>query len=350
MPRTAGQSDSLTLLFTCVGRRIELLQAFRAAARRLRIGLRLVAVDSDVTAPGLTCADEGVVLPRVDDPAYIPALLDTVRRVGAQALVPTVDTDLILLSEHRQTLVDLGCVPLIAEPDVIGNCRNKLRTFEFLRAQGIDTPQTYTPEQTRALAEPPFPLFGKPLCGSASQRVRKLVDRLDLDYYLQRYNDVIIQEFIEGQEYTLDVYVGLTGEPRCVVPRARWQTRTGEVCKGVVVKDPAIMEAGRRVVTALGPSPRGLVTLQCIVTKAGRICFIEINPRFGGGAPLGIAAGADYPAWILQELLGRKPRIQFDGFRHGLAMLRYDWSVFLQLDDDLHPKLTTPLRPWPPFK
>lgn len=350
MPDPAGQSESLTLLFTCVGRRIELMQAFRAAARRLGVGLRLVAVDSDITAPGLTCADEAVVVPRVEEAQYIPAVLDAVQRFRANALVPTVDTDLIPLSTHRQVFTDIGCVPLIAEPDVIGDCRNKLKTFEFLRGHGIDTPETYTPDQARKLGAPAFPLFGKPLCGSASQRVRKLDDRLDLDYYLQRYSDVIIQEFIDGQEYTLDVYVGLTGRVQCVVPRARWQTRTGEVCKGVVVKDQRIMEAGRQVVTALGPSPRGLVTLQCIVTDAQRICFIEINPRFGGGAPLGIAAGADYPAWILEELLGREPQIPFDGFQHGLCMLRYDWSVFLPLDDDLRPKLTEPLRPWPLFE
>jgi len=109
------------------------------------------------------------------------------------------------------------------------------------------------------------------------------------------------------------------------------------------------MAAGKRLVEALGPSLRGLITLQCIVTPERRIRFIEINPRFGGGAPLGIAAGADYPAWLLQELSGQTPRIAFDGFRHGLCMLRYDWSVFVSLDDDLRPKLVPPLRPPPEF-
>ena len=99
----------------------------------------------------------------------------------------------------------------------------------------------------------------------------------------------------------------------------------------------------------LGPTLRGLVTLQCIVTPQRRIRFVEVNPRFGGGAPMGIAAGADYPGWLLQELLGRTPQIAFDGFRHGLCMLRYDWSTFVPLDAPHTPQLKPPLAGFPDF-
>ncbi len=349
MPFGTKESGPLTLVFTCVGRRIELLQAFRAAARRLGQDLRIVAVDSDPTAPGLLCADEPCLAPRADQPGYLATLLRAAS--GAQALIPTTDTDLQIISENRAQFTEAGCAALIADPEIIEICRNKLLTYDFLRRNGIDTPRTYTPDQLRAAQPPPpFPLFSKPLRGSASQRVNAINDALDLDYFLRRYDDLIVQEFVAGQEYTLDVYVGLDGIVRCVVPRARWQVRTGEVCKGVVVKDLAIMEAGRRVVEALARSPRGLVTLQCIVTPERRIRFIEINPRFGGGAPMSIAAGADYPAWLIQELRGEQPAIAFDGFRHGLCMLRYDWSAFVQLDPDLKPRHARPLRSWPSFE
>jgi carbamoyl-phosphate synthase large subunit len=351
MPARKRVTGPLTLLFTCVGRRVELLQAFRAAARRLGQELRIVGVDSDPTAPGLFCADEPRLAPRADEAGYIAALADAVRACGAQALIPTTDTDLRVISENRAAFAAAGCTALIAEPQVIEICRNKLLTYDFLRRHGIDTPETLTPEQVRAGAVlPAFPLFCKPLRGSASQRVNVIRDALDLDYFLRRHADLIVQEFVAGQEYTLDVYVGLDGVPRCVVPRARWQVRTGEVSKGVVVKDPEIMNAGKRVVEALGPSPRGLLNLQCIVTPERRIRFVEINPRFGGGAPMAIAAGADYPAWLIQELRGERPEIAFDGFRHGVCMLRYDWSVFVPLGDDLKPRMADPLHSWPLFE
>jgi carbamoyl-phosphate synthase large subunit len=340
---------SCTVAFTCVGRRVELLQAFRSAARRLRVRLRLVGIDSDLTAPALSCVDQPVIAPRATEANYIDAVLDAVRTSGATLLIPTTDTDLEVISRHREALAELGCVPLIAEPDVIRTCRNKVLTYGHLRRHDIDTPQTWTPDQLPANADRRFPLFIKPRTGSASQWVHKIEDASDLEYYLRRVRDPIIQEFVAGVEHTLDVYVGLTGVPRCVVPRARWQVRTGEVSKGVVVKDRDVMDAGRRVVETLGPSVRGVVTLQCIVTPERRIRFIEINPRFGGGAPLAIAAGADFPAWLLQELAGKPPEIAFDGFQHGLCMLRYDWSVFVPLEDDLRPRLVPPPRGFPSF-
>lgn len=349
MDNAAGKSGRVTVLVSCVGRRIELLQAFRGAAQRLGVDLHLVGVDSDPTAPGLACVDTPVILPRVSEPSYLPALLDAIRAHDANVLVPTTDTDLLPISYARADIAALNCTPLIGEPAMIEICRDKVRTYEHLCRHGVDTPETFTPAQVRAAAQLRFPLFMKPRTGSASQWVRKLANRVDLDYYLQRIADPIVQDFVDGVEHTLDVYVGLTGAVRCVVPRARWQVRTGEVSKGVVVKDPEIMAAGKRVVETLGPSMRGLVTLQCIVTAERRIRFIEINPRFGGGAPLGIAAGADYPGWLLQELLGQQPAIAFDGFRHGMCMLRYDWSVFAELGVDLKPEIVRPSRPFPPF-
>ncbi len=347
MSKRRTSSAELTLLVSCVGRRVELLQAFRAAAQRLGVSLRLIGSDTDATAPALTCTDEQVLVPPISNNGYIAMLLETVRKYQVDALIPTIDTDLLLISKHRRDFEQAGCIPLIADPEVIGTCRDKILTHQFLVKHGIDTPATYLPDAIEALPEHHYPYFIKPRQGSASLLAHKIEDERDLKYHLRKIGEPIVQEFVDGLEHTLDVYVGLTGVPRCVVPRARWQVRSGEVSKGVVVKDLEVMAAGRRVVEAFGQSFRGLVTLQCIVTADRRIRFIEINPRFGGGAPLGIAAGADYPAWLIQELRGQTPEIEFDGFRHGLCMLRYDWSAFVPLDDKLTPRITKPLKHFP---
>ncbi len=350
MNSTGPEPPRLCILFTCVGRRVELLQAFRAAAAGMGVQLRIVATENSPTAPALPCADQAVLVPPIANDRYLEALLDVVREHGVNGLIPTIDTDLLAISARRSDFEAAGCIPLIADQNVVSTCRDKMRTYEFLRSHGIDTPTTYTAEQVLGLSEHRFPYFLKPRYGSSSHSVSKIEDEADLDYHLQTAPDPIVQEFVEGDEYTLDVYVGLTGQARCVVPRRRIAVRAGEVSKGVVEKDRAIMDAGRRVVEALGTSARGLVTLQCIRTRDGRIRFLEVNPRFGGGAPLGIAAGADYPGWLIQELLGRQPEISFDGFEHGLGMLRYDWSAFVPYGDDLRPRLAPPRTPYPPFE
>lgn len=340
---------SITLVITCAGRRVELLQAFRTAARTAGLELRLVAIDSARTAPAMYVADEALILPPVENAEYVPALLAVIQRLRPQAVLPTTDTDLVKLAEAKVDVANLGCLPLIGDPDVIAVCRDKLRTAEFLAGAGFDTPRILPADDLQRLTPADYPLLLKPRSGSASHRVHKLLSPADLTYHLAQLSDAIVQEFVDGVEHTLDVYVGLTGEPRCVVVRQRWAVRTGEVVKAVTVKDPEIMEAGRRVTAALGASLRGLVTVQCFVTPERRIRFIEINPRFGGGAPLGIAAGANYPLWLLQELAGQTPEIQFDGWQDRLCMFRYDWSVFVRETALNEPSSTGGHTPAPPF-
>jgi carbamoyl-phosphate synthase large subunit len=177
----------------------------------------------------------------------------------------------------------------------------------------------------------------KPRRGSAAKGNYVIRDADELRMLGKRVPDAIVQDFVEGREYTLDVYTGLDGVARCVVPRMRLEVRTGEVSKGLVVKDREIMTVGERVAKMLGEC-RGVITVQCIVTPQGRIRVIEMNARFGGGVPLAIHAGADFPKWILQEHLGRRPRINPAGFRDGVAMLRFDDSVFVNGANRLLPK------------
>lgn len=133
---------------------------------------------------------------------------------------------------------------------------------------------------------------------------------------------------MQGEEYTLDILVDFDGNARCIVPRLRIETRAGEVSKGITVKHPGIIAAGRKVAEAL-PGALGCITVQCFLTRSGDIVFIEINPRFGGGYPLSFAAGADFPKWIIQMVLGEVPDIKLDGWQDDLVMLRYDEGIFV---------------------
>jgi carbamoyl-phosphate synthase large subunit len=120
----------------------------------------------------------------------------------------------------------------------------------------------------------------------------------------------------------------LKGELRCIVPRRRIEVRSGEVSKSVIDMDPAVMEAawefGKQIRGA-----RGVINIQCIRTIDNRVSFIEINPRFGGGTPLSLYAGADFPRWILQMACGDDPGDIRTAFKPGVYMLRFDDAVFL---------------------
>lgn len=328
-----GNTDSTyAVAFTCVGRRIELIQAFRSAFRKLRLKGSIVGFDRFMHAPAMHVCDAAEVVCEVAEDRYIPMLLDTCARHKVQLLVPTTDRELQKLADARQQFADIGCTVLVSSPEVINICQDKLRTFEFLRDAGFDTPDTCSAQEALARTSHNWPYFLKPRDGSASQRLGVARSLEELRLHCRREPDCIVQPYITGTEYTVDVLADLSGAVRCVVPRRRYEVRWGEVSKGITVKHRTIMQQSTALVQALRTGP-GVITIQCFWTHDNRVVFIEINPRFGGGAPLSIRAGADFPRWIMQWQLGRHPRVQADAWEDGLMMLRYDQSIWVRAGD-----------------
>ncbi len=323
------QSKTVRVLFTCVGRRVELLAAFRRSAKALKTPIEIHGADASQLSPAMHHVDRTHLVPRISSRDYIGNLLEIVQRRRIDLLIPLLDPELPKLTSAVDRFAELGCRALVSSPTVIKICRDKLATFKALKNAGIDTPQTWTWDEALQHKRHRFPYFLKPRTGSAAMGNYVVNNLAELKTFGLRVRDPIVQEFVDGVEHTLDVYTGFDGSPRCVVPRRRMEVRTGEVSKALIVKNPAIMEIGRHVVEVLMEC-RGVVTVQCMVTQRNRICVIEINPRFGGGVPLAIHAGADFPKWIISQLIGRKPRINPTGFRDDVAMLRFDDSVFVE--------------------
>jgi carbamoyl-phosphate synthase large subunit len=329
-PQNAPRSSRRTLrvLLSCIGRRVELAEAFRAAGRELGIRLELHGTDTSPLAPAIHHVDRAHLVKPVSHRRYIHDLIKLATRNHIDLIVPTIDTDLPKLADARDRFARLGCRVIVSSPEVIAIGRDKLLTHVFLTGAGIETPLTWPAQQVLRRRRRRFPCQIKPRYGSAGHGNYRVDDAEALGFWARRVPDPVVQEFVPGDEYTLDVYAGLDGRARCVVPRRRLEVRAGEVQKAQIVKDARLIGIGRRVVDAMGECV-GVITVQVIREPSGRIRVIEINPRFGGGAPLSIRAGADFPRWLLAEHLGRRPRILMDGYRDGLYMLRYDQSVFV---------------------
>ena len=320
-------TKKITILFPCIGRRVCLVRSFRRACARLGYQAVIVGADTSDTSPALHCCDRQFVVKPVADPGYARQMIDIVRREKIDLLIPTVDLDLLIWAQARARLARLGCNAVISRPEVVEICQDKRRMFRFLKKHGFDTPDTVTGTAARARKRHHFPYFLKPWDGHASRGNVVVNNAAELKFYSRRIPNCLVQEYISGQEFTVDVFVDFDQQVRSVVPRRRLEVRAGEVSKAQTVRHPGIIEQSRKLVETLGAGP-GLISIQCFLTDHREIKFIEINPRFGGGVPLSIEAGADFPRWIIQLWLGRKPRIKPDGWRDGLMMLRYDDAVW----------------------
>jgi len=322
-------ADSLGVLFTCIGRRVSLLNSFRRAARQLKIDTSFFGTDTTGLSSALQLCDKGFLVKPVTHPDYIKQLLSIVKANKVKLLIPTVDLDLKLLAQNKPKFAAMGCCVLVSTPEVVNICQDKRKTYRFLLKNGFDTPVTMSVRTALLKKRLNPPYFLKPWDGYASRGNARVNNRRELLVFAKRIPNAICQEFIEGTEHTCDVYVDYSMKVRCVVPRKRIEVRAGEVSKGQVVKHPHIMSEAARLVEKLGAGP-GVITLQLFLTDDDNVKFIEINPRFGGGVPLAIKAGANFAKWILQELLSRKVNIRFDGFKDNLIMLRYDGEVWVE--------------------
>ena len=329
MAKTKSKADSFSVLFTCIGRRVSLLNSFRKAAKKLKINASFYGTDTTELSPALQLCDKAFLVKPTTHTGYIRQLLSIVKANKVKLFVPTVDLDLKILAQNKKKFAAMGCCVLISAPDVVDICQDKRKTYRFLRKNGFDTPATMSAKSALSKKKHNWPYFLKPWDGYAGRGNAVVRNRKELVFFARRIPNPICQEFITGTEHTCDVYVDFNMKVRCVVPRKRIEVRAGEVSKGQIVKNPQICSKAAKLVETLGAGP-GVITLQLFLTGDDKVKFIEINPRFGGGVPLSIKAGANFPKWILQGLLGRKTNIRFDSFKNNLIMLRYDDEVWLQ--------------------
>jgi carbamoyl-phosphate synthase large subunit len=322
--------EEVNVLFTSAGRRVELLRAFRRAYGKLNLPGQILATDIDPLAPALQEADDPRIVPRLDDPAYIPALLDIVRREKIAMVFPLIDPDIPILSAHYEEFQQAGARVMTPPPEGVETATDKWKTFQMYSASQIPVARSWLPKDFR-VEDAEFPLIVKPRRGSAGKGVFKVENPSQLSYILSYAEDAMIQEYLPGPEITSDVICNREGKVWAVVNRRRIEIRSGEVAKGVTLWDERIARWCIEVAQAIRAT--GPITVQCML-RDGEPRFTEINARFGGGCPLGIAAGADYPLWYLCEAAGLDPEVPpLGSYRQGLYMTRFDDSHFFGQDE-----------------
>lgn len=315
--------DKMKILFSCIGRRVELTEAFRAAAENLKIPLEIWGSDYSESAPALLFCDKRIKALKINDDGYIPQLLKVCEDNGIDAVIPTIDTDLLKLSQNKHLFREIGTQLVISDEDKIRICRDKRVTANYFKSVGLKCPETFD-DFTKY--DKGYPAFIKPKDGSSSIFAYKAENCDELKAYAEQVPEYIIQPYIKGTEYTVDVFCDFEGEPVYITPRIRLAVRSGEVLKTEIVNDEKIISEIKSLISDYKPC--GAITVQLIrEEKSGVDHYIEINPRFGGGAPLSIKAGAESPEALLRLLNKEKLTYTANAAEDGLIFSRFDQSV-----------------------
>lgn len=320
-------NGSFNVLISSAGRRVALLDIFRRTLRSMGLSGNVIAADMSPLSSAFHSADESVLVPPCSDPTFISTMLEMCRERDVRLLIPTLDPELPLYAANRERFDEIGTTVAVSSPDVVSIAYDKGLTHSWLIEHGFPTIRQTEPAMLRGSNGWSFPLLAKPRTGSSSIGVSIVRDRAELEVAI-RDGDFVVQTIATGEEYTIDVLADKVGRCLCAVPRRRIEVRAGEVSKGMTFRSQKLIELGFGICDAL-PGAYGALNIQVFADpETERMNVIEINPRFSGGFPLSWQAGARYPQWLIEEILGEGSTARPDGWLDGIVMLRWDEAVF----------------------
>lgn len=319
------------IIISSAGRRVTLVRCFQKELSLCFPGAKVICTDAHPElSSACHAASRWFTLPSMHEPNYATELLKVAIGEGVGLIIPTIDQAISLFAQNRERFSKEGVELLASDLPFVKICRDKWQTNAFFTEHGIPVPAYMDRANLR------FPLFVKPYDGSSSSGAKLITSAKALSEE-QRHDERLL--FIEAidrdvyDEYTVDMYYTRDGELKCAVPRKRIEVRSGEVSKGVTVKNDIVGYLRERLGRIAGA--RGCITLQLFRHKDRAEYFgIEINARFGGGFPLAYCSGANYPGWIIREYFLDETPPQFDGWEENLLMLRYDEEVFVRNHTD----------------
>jgi carbamoyl-phosphate synthase large subunit len=284
-------------------------------------GIKVIGIDCNPLAVGFHFCDKSYVVKRGNHPEFLNDIFRICDIEKPKAIISGPEEEILTLSKNKNLFTKRNILLLLPDYKTAKICADKLATHRFFIKENIPTPRFYYQKNNFK-----FPITIKPRFGRGSTNVFKAKNKEELEFYSKFVEKPIFQEFIEGDEYTIDVFADFDGNPLSIVPRRRFQVESGISIKGETVYDKEIINWCEKIVKKLkliGPS-----CIQGIKDKKG-INFIEINTRFGGGSILSMKADPSIISNLIKMIKGEKLS-KSKGFKEGLVMLRYYSEVYYQ--------------------
>lgn len=314
------------ILITSAGQRVSLVKNFQETLKRFFPDAKVYTTDMNPQmAPAAYVSDGCFDVPRCTSEDYIESLLTICLGNNIGMIVPTIDTELAILSANKEIFAKQGIFVSVSDYAFVMMCRDKRNTGDFFEEHGIRVPKPIDKHH------PTFPLFAKPYDGSLSTNLHYIKNAEELTEEILNDPKLLFMEYVDKEvykEYTVDMYYGRDHRVKCIVPRERIKIRAGEINKGLTEKEPLTQYLLDRLETIEGCV--GCICIQFFFNRDnGDVVGIEINPRFGGGYPQTYAAGGNYPEYLIREYFLGERIEYFDGWKDHQLMLRYDDAVYV---------------------
>ena len=314
------------VLITSAGKRVVLVQIFQKEITAFDVAGKVYTTDMNPQmAPAGIISDGCLQVSRCTSEAYIGELLHICKEKNIGVIIPTIDTELLILAENVQRFQNEGVSIAVSDGSFVRTCRDKRLTALLFSQLHIDVPKEIDK------FHPKYPMFAKPYDGSLSTNIHIIKNEDELTKEILEDPKLLFMEYVDRQEYkefTVDMYYGKDGHIKGIVPRERIEVRAGEINKGITRKNHIVSFLKERMAYMEGV--RGCICLQLFYRESDHdIKGIEINPRFGGGFPLSYYAKANFAEYLIKEYLLGECLDYWEDWLDNTLMLRYDNDVIV---------------------
>lgn len=312
----------MNFLILAAGTRNKIVQYFKRAFDGIGT---VVATDASELGPAIYDADKYYIVPPITEPGYIDIVLDICKKEQISGVLSLIDPELSLLAENKEKFDALGVTIIGSSYELCEMALDKMQMYEWLKTHRyncarswMDKNEFYKAVETGEIT---YPVFVKPYRGSASISISKVYDKETIDLLFAHGDDLMIQEFLNGQEIGADVYIDLvSGEVVSIFTKKKIKMRAGETDKAVSFKDLELFKLIERFVLEAGY--RGQIDID-IFEINGQYYISEVNPRFGGGYPHAYESGCDHMKLILNNLNGIVNQKNIGAYDEGIYMMKY---------------------------
>lgn len=313
----------INILILSAGTRNKIVQYFK---KTLGENGKVIATDMSTIAPAIYEADKYYIVPRITVPGYIDIILDICKKENISGVLSLIDPELSLLAENEEKFKNIGTTVIGSSYELCERALDKMQMFQWLRSHGYNCAKSYV-DKNEFFADVKtgkanYPAFVKPVRGSASIAISKVFDNETVDLLFDHSDNLMIQEYLDGQEIGADCYIDLlSGELVSVFTKKKIVMRAGETDKSVSFKDEKLFELIKKFVNESGW--RGQIDID-IFEINGEYHISEVNPRFGGGYPHAYECGADHMKLIVNNLNGIVNSDVIGNYKENVYMMKYN--------------------------
>lgn len=313
----------MNILITSAGTRNKIVQYFK---KELNGRGKVIATDMIDLAPAIYDADKFYLVPRIDHKDYIKALLDICKKEKIDCIFTLIDPELSLIAKNKNKFLEIGVTPLISNYDVVELAFDKYKMYKYLDLNGYKCAKSYINKnefyKDLEAKKIKFPVFVKPYKGSASININKVSSRAEIDTLFDLYDDLLIQEFLDGQEIGADVYIDpISKKVVSIFTKEKIKMRAGETDKSRSFKDEKLFSLIIKLVEEIGYK----YMIDMDIFRINDEYYIsEINPRFGGGYPHAYESGVNFPKLIINSMNGVENTVEIGNYEEEIYMMKYN--------------------------